>query len=445
MTGVWLQEGYGPPLVSRPPWCGRLRRAIAASLVIAVAVGPPLVAQTYRVIDITSEFKPSDINNRLQMVGSRAQDPFAIQGLLWEANALRTLPHIRDAWTLLINDAGTIAGTRFVDGTRRDMAAFETDADGSYYIERALPRNATGDGVTLTESGILLIKTSFLESAGRQTGTGYFALYRSQLYDLREVFGLGTQAAIRAIDDAGRIGGTSASGSAFLETLDRSLATPWNEGGSVEAMGAAGHVAGFGQSGGGSTLNVRHPDGSVARLPLFEALSSTLLRINRAGDLVGSFITAARVDPVTNFNGFVYREGRLIDLNTPVTIDRERVSHAVDITDSGVILARTSFQDFFLTNRSVLLVPAAPLPPRVISYGFAGGTAFITWAPSAAAIDYVLEAGSAPGASDVFRSSIGLATSASGAVPPGRYYVRVRARGAEGVSPASPDVVIEVR
>lgn len=55
---------------------------------------------------------------------------------------------------------------------------------------------------------------------------------------------------------------------------------------------------------------------------------------------------------------------------------------------------------------------------------------------------YVVEAGSAPGLADVARVSVGLTSSFESVVPPGTYYVRVRAMNELGTGEASNEVVL---
>jgi hypothetical protein len=59
---------------------------------------------------------------------------------------------------------------------------------------------------------------------------------------------------------------------------------------------------------------------------------------------------------------------------------------------------------------------------------------------------YVLEAGSAPGLTDLALLPLGAVSSfATTGVPPGTYYVRVRAMNAAGTGPPSAEIAVEVR
>jgi hypothetical protein len=67
----------------------------------------------------------------------------------------------------------------------------------------------------------------------------------------------------------------------------------------------------------------------------------------------------------------------------------------------------------------------------------------LSWGAVAGATGYVVEAGLSSGDSDagVFQTIL---TSMAGAAPPGRYYVRIRARNGCGMGPASSEIVIDV-
>jgi hypothetical protein len=66
------------------------------------------------------------------------------------------------------------------------------------------------------------------------------------------------------------------------------------------------------------------------------------------------------------------------------------------------------------------------------------------WRATPGALEYLVEAGTSPGASNFFSSSVGASLSVGAIVPPGRYYVRVRARNSAGVSTSSEELVVIV-
>lgn len=98
---------------------------------------------------------------------------------------------------------------------------------------------------------------------------------------------------------------------------------------------------------------------------------------------------------------------------------------------------------------AVAFGPPAPWAPTSLASTVDGRAVTLSWSaggPPAAISRYVLEIGSAPGLSDIFSVlDVGLQTSFSAsAVPPGRYYVRVRAGNYTGLSAPSNEVVVQV-
>lgn len=96
-----------------------------------------------------------------------------------------------------------------------------------------------------------------------------------------------------------------------------------------------------------------------------------------------------------------------------------------------------------------IIYPRAAVPPPAAPQGFAasvaGNSLLASWTPvSGQVLEYILEAGTAPGAVELGTVSTGLQTSFAATVPPGRYYLRVRARNGSGVGPASTEVSVVV-
>lgn len=93
----------------------------------------------------------------------------------------------------------------------------------------------------------------------------------------------------------------------------------------------------------------------------------------------------------------------------------------------------------FRSSRSLL-----PEPPSGMRATLQGETVTLAWTGVTGATGYRLEAGTSPGASDLFSGDVGAGTSVSGRVEPGRYFARVRALRADLISPASAEVVFEI-
>jgi hypothetical protein len=95
---------------------------------------------------------------------------------------------------------------------------------------------------------------------------------------------------------------------------------------------------------------------------------------------------------------------------------------------------------------AVQVSPSAPEPPMATRVVVASGVARVEWqAPPRGwpATSYLLEAGSAPGLSDIGTLPLSV-TSFQAAVPPGRYYVRVRAVNASGAGAPGDEVIVDV-
>ena len=117
-------------------------------------------------------------------------------------------------------------------------------------------------------------------------------------------------------------------------------------------------------------------------------------------------------------------------------------------TTSGGLTASHRYTKPRSGTQAVALAEA-PRPPAALASQVAGTSVALTWlqgGPPSAITRYLLDVGSAPGLSDIISSlDVGLQASfgASG-VPPGRYYVRVRAGNFTGLSAPSNEVVVQV-
>lgn len=86
-----------------------------------------------------------------------------------------------------------------------------------------------------------------------------------------------------------------------------------------------------------------------------------------------------------------------------------------------------------------------PPAPASLTFTKAGGLVTLNWASSLGATAYLLQVGTAPGASNLFSGSVGTATTLTfpaNAVAAGTYYFRVAAVGACGQGAAAPELTI---
>jgi predicted phage tail protein len=98
------------------------------------------------------------------------------------------------------------------------------------------------------------------------------------------------------------------------------------------------------------------------------------------------------------------------------------------------------------SNEVVVVVVAGCAPalaPATPAATVTNGTVSVSWGAVAGATGYVVEAGLSPGATNAGAFQIS-GTSIASLAPPGRYYVRIRARNGCGVGPASSEIVIDV-
>ena len=87
-----------------------------------------------------------------------------------------------------------------------------------------------------------------------------------------------------------------------------------------------------------------------------------------------------------------------------------------------------------------------PLPPQAIGARVSGYTATLSWLSGGAprADTFVVEAGSSSGAADVGVFPVGAATTVSGTLGAGRYFVRVKGLGGGGASLPSSEVILDL-
>jgi len=107
--------------------------------------------------------------------------------------------------------------------------------------------------------------------------------------------------------------------------------------------------------------------------------------------------------------------------------------------------AANDYGDSDPTPDVVLAPPGVPNAPTTLVHSRVNGNVNLRWnAPGGPApTGYLIEAGSAPGLSDLARLQVGSVTQFSAPVPPGTYYVRVRALNGRGPGLPSNEVIVQ--
>jgi hypothetical protein len=348
--------------------------------------------------------------------------------VIWDANGVPSLlpvpPYTR---SLRINNRGQIAGTRALGPPPPLYPKFGVWVSVPFaLIEGAVvdlpaPANASLTAATLTDTGILLLNQDY----GLITTGPSWAVYQGAVYQLT-VAGL----AMKGIADDGFFGFTTLfSSESFVQRPFAPPFSPWDAGIALQHIGPGGHAVGATWQNGVSSVRYRQPAGDVAAFAVPGSLFTG--RLNHAGDVVG------RVDAEASRTVFLFRNGQLIDLTT--AIGGRTLTDARQVTDRGDVLVSVDG-----TSCGAYLVPAAPGAPDALTFALSGRTVTLQWSVSQGAEDYIVEAGSAPGLADLYRGAVAT-TSLAVAAPPGRYFVRVRARNAAGEGVASREIVIDVR
>ncbi len=150
-------------------------------------------------------------------------------------------------------------------------------------------------------------------------------------------------------------------------------------------------------------------------------------------------------DPATHTTFLVENEGQAYRYSA--TENLRTMLHAVD-TRTGAARNAADLAGWYGTaayalESQLFLVPTPAAPASVVAR-VTGGLVDVTWAPIMTATHYVVEAGTAPGLADIGSVAVAQPSFAATGVPAGRYYLRVRAVGVGGESPASATVIATV-
>lgn len=137
---------------------------------------------------------------------------------------------------------------------------------------------------------------------------------------------------------------------------------------------------------------------------------------------------------------------RVLNLSNPQVVNVEIGGH---VTGTASQHNARSQQEAFPTVAAFrrTLTPAVPAAPRNVTASAVGSTLYLSWEPPTvgeAAHDYWVQAGTAPGASNLYNDTVGLLTAVSAPVADGTYYMRVFGRNTSGNGTVSSEVSARV-
>ena len=178
---------------------------------------------------------------------------------------------------------------------------------------------------------------------------------------------------------------------------------------------------------------------------------------NLGSSVLGDLVTLNWVAPATGcaVAGYGVLAGSAPGLADIAVINVGAATSVSVTAPAGTYFVRVvSFNAFGVspTSNEITVVSAGPCStppdaPSNLTVATLGNVVTLNWSGPAGgcpATGYVVQAGSAPGASDLALFDVGAATSLTVAAPPGTYHVRVIARNAFGNSAPSNEVAVPV-
>ncbi len=175
---------------------------------------------------------------------------------------------------------------------------------------------------------------------------------------------------------------------------------------------------------------------SDTTLPVVNPVQAT-----HRGSSEGFVLTFDPATRVTSF--FSYLGGSSFDTPTDIALDASGNRWIVGTTQSSNFSVTPNATQPVLNGRidgfvvKISADPPGPAAPTNLTAQTSGFSVALSWNPSAGATSYQLEAGSAPGATNVATLNVGNLTALQGQAPAGAYFVRVRANTALGLSAPS--------
>lgn len=175
--------------------------------------------------------------------------------------------------------------------------------------------------------------------------------------------------------------------------------------------------------------------------------------LNLQATVVGNTITVSWQPPAQGPPLFTYivRAGSAPGLSDVYNAPVGNVTTVTSSIPNGTYYIRVLAQNATgvgpATADVIATVGVPPGTPQNVVATASAGTIVLNWSPPAvggAVSTYIVQAGTSPGASNLFNGAVGAVTSASGAVGPGTYYLRVLAQGPGGISAPSSEASVTV-
>lgn len=171
------------------------------------------------------------------------------------------------------------------------------------------------------------------------------------------------------------------------------------------------------------------------------------------GSVSGNLITLAWPAAVGTFTSYLLEAGTATGLSNLAVVPMSITALTVAVPPGTYYLrvrAATACAQSAPSNEVVLTVagPSLPAAPGTPTATVTGNLVSLSWTPPPGGnVDsYILEAGtSAASPANLAVAQLGPATQFATPAPPGRYFIRVRARNAAGIGPPSGQVIVDVR